>query len=90
MSRLTKAQRFDIEQALYDVERAIEYLKQPNTVVCMVHNHPATNTGAYSSHDRLTSISPVSIEIGSDIVGMYKCRDTPRGLLLKASVAKNA
>lgn len=90
MSRLTKAQRFELEQALYDVERAIAYLKKPNTVVCMVHNYPATNTGAYSSYDGLSSISPVSIDIGSDIVGMYKCRDALREMLLEASKAKNA
>lgn len=71
MGKLTKAQRHELDQLRYHLERGIAYLRHESTVVCYRQNRPATCTTDYRSHDGKTSLAPVSIEIGSNIVGLY-------------------
>ena len=71
MAKLTKAQRHELDQLRYHLERGIAYLRHESTVVCYRQNRPATCTTDDRSHDGKTSLAPVSIEIGSNIVGLY-------------------
>lgn len=76
MAKLTRAQEHHLRRAIYDLERGIAYLRHPKTAVCYRHDYPATTTSAYSSHDGKTSLSPVCIDYGSNIVGLYHALET--------------
>lgn len=69
MARLTKAQRQELERTRYNLERGIAFLKSPRIEVCMQTNFPGKQD--YLAHDGKTGVTPLNIEIGSDIVGFY-------------------
>lgn len=71
MAKFTKVQRQELERAKYNLERGIAYLKSPRIAVCLRQNYPPTNKQDYPSQDGKTALSPLNIEIGSDIVGLY-------------------
>lgn len=71
MAKLTKAQRHELDQLRYHLERGIAYLRHESTAVCYRSNRPATCTSDYRSHDGKTSLISVCIDYGSNIVGLY-------------------
>ncbi|EMG2611491.1 MULTISPECIES: hypothetical protein [Klebsiella pneumoniae complex] len=81
MAKLTRAQERDLQNAMYHLERGIAYLRHPKTAVCYRSNYPATTTSDYSSSDGKTSLTPVCIDYGSDIVGLYDALNIVKSFL---------
>jgi hypothetical protein len=90
MSKLTRAQRRTLEQALYDLNRGIEYLMSPRTAVCL-RGRATTGldfTRKLSAEAAANLLSPeqlalgdyalteVTKEYGSNLCGVFTAKRT--------------
>lgn len=68
MARMTKAQRGQLEAALYHAKRALAYIDRDNIAVCL-KGDKATTTLHYTREDG-SSLYPLCKDIGSDLCGL--------------------
>lgn len=77
MARLTKKQRWAIETALRNAERAQAYIMSDRIAVCAVGRHATTtmdftqaNGDPFSPNGKPRVLTPLTKEYGSDLVGL--------------------
>lgn len=73
MAKLTDTQQLQIQTALSELERGLNYLNSTDRVIAIATDHPGTSALDFTSQDGQSSLRPIDKRLGADIAAFYSC-----------------